>query len=91
MSRTLALDVEVIRVGVIDVFHDPGKVPQGGFNHQVVVICHQAVGVKQGSVPLRRGGQTGKEFLAVGSAFENILLLVPSGHQDYFPGNSQLC
>ena len=71
-------DVEIGSVGSVDVLHDPGKVPERGLDHQVEVVAHKTIGVRDSTMPLSRLLQVGQELLPLLYAPEDVLLLIAS-------------
>jgi len=79
VAEPFSLDVEIRGVRAVDVPHDLGQVGVRGLDEEVVVVFHQAVGVKNGPVTFMYLSEVLKEPLPVPLAPVNALSLVASG------------
>jgi len=59
--------------------HDPGKVPFGCLQQQVIMIAHKAKDMDPCAITLGCRFQISKEFFSVLFALEHILVLITSG------------
>ena len=55
MSNAVVFPVEELAVDLVQVFHALGQVRVGGFDHQVVMVSHKAIGVTQPVEPFGSG------------------------------------
>jgi hypothetical protein len=71
--------IEGLGVNPVELAHAIREIAIRGFNHQMVVVDHQAVGVTEPMKSLRNLGEGVKKKLPVGVVFENWLSFVASG------------
>ena len=68
--------VEALRVHAIHLPHPPGQVRVGSFNKEVVVITHQAEGVKYPAIPIDRRAKYAQEDAAIGVVQKDVRLRI---------------
>jgi hypothetical protein len=55
MAASRPLDIEVSRVGAVDIVHDLGKIADRRFELQVIMVVHQTIGVNDRLVSVGGG------------------------------------
>ena len=78
MACPLPLDVEIRRVGPIDMPHDLRQVARRCFQQQMIMVAHQAPGMNDRSIPHHGRFHIGEKLLPIPLALENILLFIAS-------------
>jgi hypothetical protein len=55
MTGPIPLHIEISRIGTIDVVKNLGEIGTRGFQKEVVMVVHQAVGINDRIISLRGG------------------------------------
>jgi len=79
MSRAAVSEIEVGRVGSVDMVKDLREVTPGGLYKKVIVIAHQAVNMEDGSVAMVGGFKVGEKPFAIPLVSEDGFSLVSTG------------
>jgi len=79
MARTIPFDIEIGRVGTVDVAQDLREVAGWRLQEQMIMIVHQAVDMNDGTKPLDGRLQIGEKLLTIPETPEDLPALVASG------------
>ena len=78
MASPLPFDVEIHRVGPIDMPHDLRKIARGCSQQQMIMVAHQAPGMHDRSIPYNSRFHLGEKLLPIPLAREDILPFIAS-------------
>ena len=79
MSRPTVFDVEVGRVGPIDMVKDLREVASGGLYKKVIVIIHQTVNMDHGSIAMMSRFKVRDKFFSIPWVSEDGFSLISAG------------
>jgi hypothetical protein len=79
MSRPMVFDVEVGRVGSIDMMKDLREVASGGLQKKVIVIIHQTVNMDHGSIAMMSRFKVREKLFSIPWVSEDDFSLVSTG------------
>src|SRR5437899_97965 len=80
MTSELVTVVQPNRAGALQPGHSRNQIAVGSFQHDVIMIAHEAIGMNLPPGLFARFGQRLNEVMAVHIAQENIIALIPSAH-----------
>jgi hypothetical protein len=78
MTRPIVLSVVFLRIHAVHLAHADGEIGVRCFDHQMVVIIHEAEGMAKPIVPSDNGSEDGKENLSILIIAENLVPRVPA-------------